>query len=198
MNRNSPCHWIVRCAGSPAAIIAAAILLALPQPVRRLMAGAQENQHAGFRLASAAFRPGSFIPSKYTCSGANVSPALEWTVPPAGTKSLALIVADPDAPGGTWIHWIVYNLPAHTQRLREGVPKAGQIEGGAMQGTSSFQEVGYGGPCPPPGKPHHYHFRLYALNARLSLESGATRGQVEQSMKGHILAVTELIGLFGR
>ncbi|MGH9444544.1 MAG: YbhB/YbcL family Raf kinase inhibitor-like protein [Terriglobia bacterium] len=187
-----------RRAGFLAALMAAAILMVALRPVPKLVADGQGNQPSGFRIASAAFRSGSLIPGKYTCSGANVSPALAWGGPPAGTKSFVLIVVDPDAPGGTWTHWIVYNLPAQAQRLREGVPKTGQIEGGAMQGTSSFQEIGYGGPCPPPGRPHHYHFKLYALNARLNLRSGATRGEVERSMKGHVLAETELIGLYRR
>lgn len=151
-----------------------------------------------FRLSSEAFHTGGFIPVKFTCSGDNISPALAWTDPPSGTKSLVLIVADPDAPGGTWVHWVVYNLPSTVQRLPQGVPKSNQIEGGGRQGTSSFREVGYGGPCPPPGKAHHYHFQLYALNARLSVPDGATRQQVNEAMKGHILAKAELVGLYRR
>jgi Raf kinase inhibitor-like YbhB/YbcL family protein len=180
------------------ASIAVSMLLAAFQAVPGRAAGGQPNQQSGFRLASTAFHAGGNIPSKYTCSGANVSPGLTWNAPPAGTQSFALIVFDPDAPGGTWIHWVVYNLPANAQRLEEGMPKTPEIAGGAMQGTSSFEEIGYGGPCPPSGTPHHYHFKLYALNIRLNLKSGATHREVEQSMKGHILAETELIGLYQR
>jgi Raf kinase inhibitor-like YbhB/YbcL family protein len=162
------------------------------------LAGAQRAAQGQFRLESGAFQAGGFIPKKYTCSGDNVSPALSWKGTPGGTKSLVLIVADPDAPGGTWIHWLLYNLPANSGRLPEGLPKTGEIQGGARQGTSSFQEVGYGGPCPPPGDAHHYHFKLYALNARLTLRAGATRDEVERAMKGHIMAEAELVGLFKR
>jgi Raf kinase inhibitor-like YbhB/YbcL family protein len=159
---------------------------------------AQNSAQGKFRLESAAFRTGGFIPRKYTCSGDNVSPALSWTEVPRGTQSLALIVADPDAPNGTWIHWIVYNVPPSMHSLPEAVPKTGDINAGARQGRSSFEDVGYGGPCPPPGDAHHYHFMLYALNARLSLGSGATRDQVDDAMRGHIIAKAELVGLYGR
>jgi Raf kinase inhibitor-like YbhB/YbcL family protein len=161
-----------------------------------ILKAGQKSAQGQFRLESAAFRAGGFIPRKYTCNGDNLSPALTWTAAPVGTKSLALIVADPDAPSGTWIHWIVYNVPPSAHGLPEGVPKTGEIEGGTRQGTSSFQNVGYGGPCPPPGDPHHYHFMLYALNAPLRLNAGATREQVDDAMKGHILAKTELVGLY--
>jgi Raf kinase inhibitor-like YbhB/YbcL family protein len=158
----------------------------------------QKAADGHFRLESAAFRAGGFIPRKYTCSGDNVSPPFSWTGTPAGTKSFALIVADPDAPSGVWIHWIVYNIQPSARELPQSVPKTGEIKGGARQGTSSFQEVGYGGPCPPPGDAHHYHFMLYALDTRLSLSAGATRDQVDDAMKGHILAKTETVGLYGR
>ena len=162
------------------------------------LARAQKPAQGKFQLRSAAFAAGAFIPQKYTCSGDNVSPALNWKNAPGGTQSLALIVVDPDAPSGTWVHWIVYNVSPGAQGLPEGVPKAGEIAGGAQQGTSSFQDVGYGGPCPPPGDAHHYHFMLYALNARLRLATGATRQELDGAMKGHILAKAELVGLYGR
>jgi hypothetical protein len=149
-------------------------------------------------LSSTSFQNGSRIPAKYTCSGANLSPQLAWTAPPAATASFALIVTDPDAPRGTWVHWVLYNLPAGTRALPEGLPALGQLPDGALQGRNDFGEIGYGGPCPPPGAPHHYHFTLYALDAKLNLPVGATRTQVEAAIQGHILAHGELIGLFQR
>lgn len=148
-------------------------------------------------LTSISFQ-GSQIPAKFTCSGAGVSPQLAWSTPPAGTASLALIVADPDAPRGTFVHWVLYDLPAETRALPEGLPGLGQLTDGSRQGRTDFGEIGYGGPCPPPGSPHHYHFTLYALDTKLNLAVGATRAQVEAAMQGHILARGELIGLYKR
>lgn len=153
---------------------------------------------ANFQLKAAAFAPGALIPRRHTCQGADVSPALSWTDPPAGTKSFALIVTDPDAPAHTWVHWIIYNLPANARQLPEGVSKSATVQHGALQGSNDFERLGYGGPCPPPGKPHRYFFRLYALNAQLNLKPGASREQVEEAMKGHILARAELMARYGR
>ncbi|MGH9434001.1 MAG: YbhB/YbcL family Raf kinase inhibitor-like protein, partial [Terriglobia bacterium] len=122
-------------------------------------------------LQTAAFAPGGFIPARFTCKGDDVSPALAWSGSPANTRAFALIVEDPDAPAGTWTHWLVYDLPSSARALPEGVPKTGEISGGGRQGTNDFGKIGYGGPCPPPGKPHRYFFRLYALNARLQLNA---------------------------
>ncbi|MGH9326277.1 MAG: YbhB/YbcL family Raf kinase inhibitor-like protein [Terriglobia bacterium] len=149
-------------------------------------------------LETSAFQPGGFIPGKYTCSGENISPALSWRNAPRGTTAFALIVTDPDAPGHTWVHWVVYNMPSTARQLSEGVSKAATIEGGGLQGSNDFRDLGYGGPCPPPGKPHRYFFRLYALNAHLNLKSGATRHEVEAAMKSHVLAEAELMGRYGR
>ncbi len=149
-------------------------------------------------LSSTAFPPGGDIPSKYTCSGADVSPALIWNDPPAGTQSFALIADDPDAPVGTWVHWVAYDLPASARQLTEGVPKAEAIAGGGIQGQNDFGKTGYGGPCPPPGKPHRYYFKLYALDGKLSLKPGATKKVVEAAMEGHILAQAEVMGRFQR
>jgi len=149
-------------------------------------------------LTSTSFKDGSQIPAKFTCSGANISPQLAWSAPPAATASLALTVADPDAPRGTWVHWVLYNLPAGTRALPEGLPALGQLPDGALQGRNDFGEIGYGGPCPPPGSPHHYVFTLYALDAKLNLPEGATRAQVEAAMQGHVLASGRLVGLFQR
>ena len=153
---------------------------------------------AGFRIESAAFTQGATIPKRYTCSGENISPALIWTQPPAGTRSLALIVEDPDAPAGTWTHWVVYNLPARTRALEPHRPKGGNLPGGGLQGITSFGSAGYGGPCPPPGPAHRYFFRLYALDTMLSLKPAAAKQDVLRAMKGHILAKAELMGRFKR
>src|ERR1035438_2332182 len=147
-------------------------------------------------LTNTSFKDGSQIPAKYTCSGAGISPQLAWTAPPAKTASLALIVTDPDAPRGTWVHWVLYNLLAGTRALPEGLPALDQLPDGALQGRNDFGEIGYGGPCPPPGSPHHYVFTLYALDAKLNLPVGATRAQVEAGLQGHILDSGRLVGIF--
>ncbi len=151
-----------------------------------------------FELGSSAFKPGGDIPRKFTCDGPDVSPALTWSDPGANARSFALIADDPDAPVGTWVHWVVYNLPAGARKLAEGVPKQEEIQDGGRQGINDFGKAGYGGPCPPPGKPHRYFFKLYALDTTLNLESGATKKDVEQAMKGHILARAELMGRYHR
>jgi hypothetical protein len=153
-----------------------------------------------FTLASSAFQNGDTIPRPYTCDGADESPPLEWRSVPARTAAYALLVEDPDAPHGTFIHWVLYDLPGGTTSLPAGVPKEGTLPqlGGARQGRTSFGTVGYGGPCPPPGPAHHYHFRLYALDATLGLATGATRDQVVAAMRGHELGQAELVGLYAR
>jgi Raf kinase inhibitor-like YbhB/YbcL family protein len=151
-----------------------------------------------FQLTTAAFSAGGTIPKKFTCDGPDVSPPLHWKEAPVGTHSFALIMDDPDAPVGTWVHWVLYNLPANTTELPEGVEKRDQMANGAMQGRNDFRKVGYGGPCPPAGKPHRYFFKLYALDTKLNLKGGATKPEVERAMKGRILAQTELMGLYGR
>jgi hypothetical protein len=150
------------------------------------------------QITSTAFSPGETVPKKFTCDGPDVSPGLSWSDPPAGTQSLALIADDPDAPVGTWVHWVLYDLPPGVRSLDEGVPKQDQLPSGARQGRNDFGKIGYGGPCPPPGKPHRYFFKLYALDAKLNLKSGATKADLERAMKGHILAQGELIGRYGR
>lgn len=151
-----------------------------------------------FALTTTAFSPGSEIPARFTCSGPNLSPALAWKGVPVGARTLALIVDDPDAPSGTWTHWLVWNLPAQAGELPEGVPATEVLESGARQGTSDFGRVGYGGPCPPPGRPHRYFFKLYALDAALDLKPGATRGELEAAMAPHVLAKAEVMGTFRR
>lgn len=161
--------------------------------------GQQKGKPAmAWKLTSTAFAPGGDIPKKFTCDGPDVSPALAWDSAPAGTQSIALIVDDPDAPVGTWVHWVLWDLPASARELAENVPKQEELPGGARQGRNDFRRIGYGGPCPPPGPAHRYFFKLYALNAKLGLKPGATKADVERAMAGHILAQAELMGRYKR
>jgi len=151
-------------------------------------------------LTSKAFRNNSRIPPKYTADGENVSPDLGWTTPPMGTAELTLICDDPDAPRGTWTHWVLYALPASARSLPEAVPKTETLPKlwGAKQGRNSSGGIGYQGPAPPKGPVHHYHFKLYALNAKLTLQPGVRKDDLERAMKGHTLGQTELVGLYSR
>ena len=151
-----------------------------------------------FQISSSAFLEGGMIPKKYTCDGPNVSPALSWNNLPANSQSLALIMDDPDAPIGTWVHWVIYNLPPNTKELAEGIDKTEQLSNGMVQGSNDFRKTGYGGPCPPVGKPHRYFFKLYALDRKLDLKSGAGKPELETAMKGHILGQAQLMGRYGR
>jgi Raf kinase inhibitor-like YbhB/YbcL family protein len=144
------------------------------------------------QITSTAFSDGGTIPQKYTCDGENVSPPLAWAGIPAGTRGLALIVDDPDAPRGTWVHWVMFNIPAGQASLPEGA------QGMGTQGVTDFGNAAYGGPCPPAGKPHRYFFKLYALDSSLSLKAGATKAEVEKAMQGHILVQGQLMGKYGR
>lgn len=157
-----------------------------------------QTQGGTMKISSASFFTGEMIPKKFTCDGPDASPKLNWTEPPAKTQSFALIMDDPDAPAGTWVHWVLFGLPADARELAEGVAKQEQLANGARQGRNDFGKIGYGGPCPPPGNPHRYFFKLYALDAKLNLKAGATKTDVESAMKGHILAHAEMIGKYGR
>ena len=150
-----------------------------------------------FKLTSSAFEEGGMIPKKYTCDAEDVSPPLAWGTVPEGTKSLILICDDPDAPVGTWIHWVLYDIPSDVKELSESVPDDDTLENGAKQGTNDFGNLGYGGPCPPSGT-HRYFFKLYALDSILELEPGKTKAEVLDSMEGHLLAETQLIGKYSR
>ncbi len=152
---------------------------------------------ASFVLTSSAFAPGEPIPRKYTCDDADHSPPLSWAGAPAATESFALIMDDPDAPVGTWVHWVIFNIPATTSSLPEAVPPQPTLAGGTIQGTNSWRRIGYGGPCPPSGQ-HRYFFKLYALDTSLELDSKATKSEVLSAMEGHILAQTELMGVYRR
>jgi Raf kinase inhibitor-like YbhB/YbcL family protein len=149
-------------------------------------------------IISPAFADGQPIPDKYTCAGLNVSPPFAWADAPVGTKSFALIADDPDAPGGTWVHWVIYNLPPTLTALAENTPKLPELSGGAKQGLNDFGQAGYGGPCPPPGKPHRYFFKIYALDTTLDLNSGATKKELLKAMGGHALAEGQLWGTYQR
>ncbi len=148
-------------------------------------------------VLSAAFALGETIPAKYTCSGANISPPLSWGEVPAGTQSIAVLSDDPDCPGG-WVHWVLFNLPPETKELPEGIAPTPRLPDGSIQGITDFRRPGYGGPCPPPGKPHRYYFRVYALDRKLDLAPRATMDDVVKAMKGRILAQGETMGRFGR
>ena len=150
------------------------------------------------QIISAAFAGGQPIPAKYTCDGNDVSPPLQWTNAPANTKSFALIADDPDAPMGTWVHWVIYDLPANTSALPEDVAKTQTLAGGAKQGLNDFRRIGYGGPCPPSGKPHRYFFKLYALDTVLNLKPGLTKKELLKVTNGHVLAEGQLLGTYQR
>jgi Raf kinase inhibitor-like YbhB/YbcL family protein len=173
-------------------------LMVIPWNLHAHRKGGTLTMPVSLQMRSSAFSAGERIPKKYTCDGSDLSPNLAWGPPPARTQSFALIMDDPDAPAGTWVHWVLYELPANTQELPEGVAKEEQLAGGARQGRNDFGKLGYGGPCPPPGKSHRYFFKLYALDTKLGLKAGATKADVEGAVKGHILAQAELVGTYGR
>jgi Raf kinase inhibitor-like YbhB/YbcL family protein len=149
-------------------------------------------------IQSTAFVANGAIPVEYTCSGDNKSPSLTWSGVPAATKSMALIVRDPDAPMGSYVHWVLYSLPARARGLPAGLPTTETLEDGVKQGVNGSGTRGYHGPCPPPGPAHHYHFRLYALDIKLNIPAGANADDVEQVIRGHVLASADLVGTFAR
>lgn len=151
-----------------------------------------------FTISSPSFSSGGAIPAKFTCSGADLSPELKWNDPPTGTKSFALLADDPDAPAGNWNHWTIWNLPANLRSLPQGFSKDARLSDGTEQGKNDFHKTGYNGPCPPPGKPHRYYFKVFALDTTLNLKAGAMKRDLESAMKGHILAQAEWMGRFGR
>ena len=149
-------------------------------------------------ISSSSFSNGDPIAKKFTCDGADVSPQLSWTNAPDGTKSFALLSDDPDAPVGNWNHWTLWNLPANSSGLPENVSKDARLPDGSQQGLNDFRKTGYNGPCPPPGKPHRYYFKLFALDMKLGLKPGAGKKELEAATKGHILAQAEWMGRYGR
>jgi hypothetical protein len=150
------------------------------------------------RLTSTAFADGQPIPRRHTGDDQDLSPALQWSGTPPAAKSLALICDDPDAPMGTWVHWVIYDLPPAAGGLSEGTPKTPELPNGARQGVNDFKSTGYGGPAPPPGKPHRYFFKLYALDLKPDLKPGLTKPDLLQAMDGHILAEGQLVGTYQR
>ena len=150
-------------------------------------------------ISSSSFPNGGSIPKQFTCDGADISPELSWTNPPPGAQSFALIAEDPDAPVGTWTHWLIFNLAPTTRSLPEGVDKTmDKLPDGGRQGTNDFGKIGYGGPCPPPGKPHRYFFKLYAVDRKLDLKPSSTRPRFEQAIENHILNEADWMGRYGR
>jgi Raf kinase inhibitor-like YbhB/YbcL family protein len=149
-------------------------------------------------VSSAAFAEGTVIPGRHTCDGENLSPALAWTGVPVGTRSFALICDDPDAPRGTWVHWVLWNLPADAIELGEGVPRKPELPSGVRQGSNEGGDLGYAGPCPPPGGPHRYYFRLHALDSALNLPPGVHRSDLETAMEGHVLGRAVTMGTYER
>ncbi len=159
-----------------------------------------EKAMSGEKMAivSPAFKMGAPIPKKYTGDGPDISPPLTWEGVPKDAKSLALISDDPDAPVGTWVHWVIFNIPPTEKGLPEGVPKTETLPNGAKQGINDFRKIGYNGPAPPPGKPHRYYFKLYALDTVLNLPSGVKKSDLLRAMEGHILATAEYMGTYQR
>jgi Raf kinase inhibitor-like YbhB/YbcL family protein len=157
-----------------------------------------KDRNMTITIKSSAFQPGAAIPARFTGDGANVSPPLTWSGVPSDAKSLALICDDPDAPAGTWVHWVLYELPATASDLPEKVPASEALSNNAKQGKNDFQKIGYGGPAPPPGKPHRYYFKLYALDIDPGLKAGATKQELLHAMKGHVLGEGQLMGTYQR
>ena len=149
-------------------------------------------------LKSRAFKDSEFIPPQYTCKGMDISPPLEWSKAPAGTKSFALICDDPDAPAGTWVHWVLYDIPADKTSLSEGVVASRELADGSKQGTNDFGKIGYGGPCPPPGRPHRYFFKIYALDANPGLAPGLTKDELLKAVEDYIIEAAGIMGKFKR
>ncbi len=149
-------------------------------------------------IKSSAFNDGGMMDAKYTGKGEDMSPSLSWSGAPDGTKSFALICDDPDAPFMTWVHWVIYDIPANVGELPEAVPKEKTLSSGARQGRNDFRKIGYGGPYPPPGGAHRYFFKLYALDTMLNLEPGLAKKELLKKMEGHILEEAQIIGKFKR
>jgi hypothetical protein len=187
---------VTSCAARVTVVCALSLWGAHPTGARAAEAGGAREE-AGMKLTSTAFAPEGAIPSKYTCEGADVSPPLAWSGAPAATKSFALVVEDPDAPDPkapkmTWVHWVLFELPATTSALAEGASRA--LPEGARDGRNDWKRAGWGGPCPPIGR-HRYFFRLYALDTTLTLKA-PTAKELRAAMEGHVLATAELLGTY--
>jgi Raf kinase inhibitor-like YbhB/YbcL family protein len=167
-------------------------------PIRRLARIERNLQKHKFAMYSSAFKNGEKIPTNYTADGANVSPPLAWGTAPDGTKSFALICEDPDAPMGTWTHWLIYDIPGDQKGLKQGIPADATLSDGTKQGITSFNRVGYGGPSPPKGKPHRYFFKLYALDSMSKLAAATDINSLKGVIKAHTLSESDLMGTYGR
>jgi Raf kinase inhibitor-like YbhB/YbcL family protein len=167
------------------------------QPTAQAPAPAPKTDKTEIKLTSAAFKEGQAIPRTYTCDGVNISPPLEWSGVPKTAKTLAIVADDPDAPAGTWVHWVIYNLPADNIGLVENLPATEKLAAGGFQGQNDFEKIGYGGPCPPSGT-HRYFFKIYALDIELPLKAGATKADLEKAMEGHTVAKGALMGTYSR
>ena len=199
----SPAAYI----GNPAVLMLRILLLLTLLLAAPLLAGCRHNDppesaagaaaYAALTLSSSSLQDGR-IPKDLTCDGGDQSPSLAWSAPPAQTRSLVLTETDPDAPGGTFTHWVLYNLPANTNGLPANVPKQGQLADGSLQGRNDFGKIGYGGSCPPHGSTHRYFFDLFALDTNVNLAAGATRAEVEDAMNTHVLARGKLMARYGR
>jgi Raf kinase inhibitor-like YbhB/YbcL family protein len=178
-------------------VIVSVLLFCSCKEAEQADSGAEGGKKMDIKITSSAFEEGGLIPAKYTCDGADISPPLQWDAVPEGTKSIALISDDPDAPVGTWVHWVLFNLPAETRELAENTPADRTLPNGAGQGTSDFGRIGYGGPCPPSGT-HRYFFKIYALDVELDLAAGARKAALLKAMEGHIIGQGQLIGKYKR
>ncbi len=169
-----------------------------PHPPTQLPGSSAANQNKPeIKLTSTAFKDGESIPRPYTCDGINISPSLEWSGVPKTAKTIAIVCDDPDAPGGTWVHWVLYNLPAENIGLVENLPATENLKAGGFQGKNDFGKIGYGGPCPPSGT-HRYFFRVYAIDSELPLKAGATKAELVKAMEGHTLVQGQLMGTYRR
>jgi Raf kinase inhibitor-like YbhB/YbcL family protein len=165
-----------------------------------LLAAAGTRGGARLAVGSPAFAAGAAIPRRHACDGEDLSPAISWSGAPASTREFAIVCEDPDAPGGTFVHWVIWGIPATVSSLPEGIAAGDHVVGvaSALQGTNGFRVHGYRGPCPPPGNPHHYRFRVYALSDRIDLPAGSTVERLRSAMDGHVAAAGEVIGTYGR
>jgi Raf kinase inhibitor-like YbhB/YbcL family protein len=178
-------------------LVSLGCLCLLQHIIGEVYAKTKGGANMAITITSAAFSEGGMIPREYTCDGRDISPPLAWTGAPEGTRSLAIICDDPDAPVGTWVHWVLFNIPATANGLPQSMPPDKLLEDGSRHGINDFRKFGYGGPCPPGGT-HRYYFKIYALDTELTEGLGLTKAELLKAMKGHILAEGQLMGRYKR
>ncbi len=178
-------------------LVSLVLLYSFLAPTNEVHATTEGGGKMTISITSTAFTEGEMIPRDYTCDGRNISPPLAFADIPEGAKSLAIIFDDPDAPMGTWVHWVLYNIPTAVSELPPGISSAKVLQNGAQHGVNSFSKFGYGGPCPPSGT-HRYYFKLYALDTELMQEAGLTKDELLDAMRGHVLAEGQLMGRYKR